>query len=574
MKKNKRMLPRCGAVLLAGALLTGTALAGPLCGQDPFIRKVRAVTPESSFQYSLSGGEAVITKYTGTETQVEVPSTLGGCPVTEIGSTAFRGCKTMETLSLPEGLRSIGDNAFYFCPALEEISLPSSLKSIGKNAFGLCQKLKNADLPEELETLGAGAFATCTGLQSVSLPSGLSCVESNTFNTCTSLQAVTLPQGLTAVGERAFYTCTALSGVTLPEGLETIGKEAFVGCSGMKSFEVSEGSEHFRAENGLLYSKDGATLVACPGGKEGAVKVPSGVLTIGACAFQDCDKVTDVTLPKGLTAIEAYAFSSCGGLDGMRLPTGVEQLGDEAFASTSLTNLTVPASVTSFGTRVFAYSGHLTIFGKTGTKAEEYANANQIPFAAAGTFTNCSYLSRSTIPTLTAVTVKGSAVYGKGESRYAYYYKKSGSSAWTSVGEKYGTLREVTLYLPTVTEYKVMVKVKDEQGRVKTKIMSIQVTAPSKSSLVNTSSVSALSLQKGETLTITGASTGGNGTVRYAFYMKKASSKGYTAIGEAFGTDVSVTCRPSFAQEYDIRVLCRDELGTVAIKQYRIRVNA
>lgn len=44
---------------------------------------------ESDYVYSVSGGEAMITGYTGSGTKITIPSTLGGYPVTKIDDGAF-----------------------------------------------------------------------------------------------------------------------------------------------------------------------------------------------------------------------------------------------------------------------------------------------------------------------------------------------------------------------------------------------------------------------------------------------------------------------------------------------------
>lgn len=45
-----------------------------------------AVNQEGDYDYDISNGKAIITKYTGSGGNVTIPSKLGGYPVTSIGS--------------------------------------------------------------------------------------------------------------------------------------------------------------------------------------------------------------------------------------------------------------------------------------------------------------------------------------------------------------------------------------------------------------------------------------------------------------------------------------------------------
>ena len=69
---------------------------------------------------------------------VSIPATLGGVKVTRIGWEAFRNCKGLTSVTIPEGVTYIDFNAFSHC-GLKSVTLPSSLKVIGWAAFGKCK---------------------------------------------------------------------------------------------------------------------------------------------------------------------------------------------------------------------------------------------------------------------------------------------------------------------------------------------------------------------------------------------------------------------------------------------------
>jgi len=93
-----------------------------------------------------------------------------------------------------------------------------------------------------------------------------------------------------------------------------------------------------------------------------------GVLTIeGTGAMWDYetvgpwgDAVTEVNLPEGLTYIGACAFEGCYLLTNITIPSTVEEIGHYAFYYTGLQSLYIPATVQVIGQEAFAYNYYLT----------------------------------------------------------------------------------------------------------------------------------------------------------------------------------------------------------------------
>lgn len=86
-------------------------------------------------------------------------SAVGGKPVkkvviksgcTSIGSYAFQSSSTnyIESVSLPDTLRTIGSDAFFLCKSLTEINIPSSVTNIYYFAFDGCSALEELTLSE------------------------------------------------------------------------------------------------------------------------------------------------------------------------------------------------------------------------------------------------------------------------------------------------------------------------------------------------------------------------------------------------------------------------------------------
>ena len=71
--------------------------------------------------------------------------------VRSIEKKAFSFCASLKTVTLSEGLEEIGEMAFWACKALEHVSIPSTVTEIGKNAFAGCENLKSVRIPRRFE---------------------------------------------------------------------------------------------------------------------------------------------------------------------------------------------------------------------------------------------------------------------------------------------------------------------------------------------------------------------------------------------------------------------------------------
>ena len=183
-----------------------------------------------------------------------IPPTINGLPVTTIGEEAFQNASITSAI-LPASVTLIERRAFYEA-ALQTIEMPG-IETLGFAAFAFCD-FTSITLPDSLQTLGNSAFSHCNSLKSVTLPASLQPIDDYAFSTCTSLTSITLPDNLQIIGQEAF-SATALTSVTLPDSLQTIGNQAFASCD--------------------LTS----------------VTLPASLQTIAEEAFGFCDRLTSIT---------------------------------------------------------------------------------------------------------------------------------------------------------------------------------------------------------------------------------------------------------------------------------------
>ena len=252
---------------------------------------------DGAFFYQIADGEATLTGcdwdamqadslYMFAEPQVslEIPATLGGCPVTSIGGGGF--CSLDGYLVdapfevvLPEGLRALDADAFADCYYAAKVTLPATLEIIPEGCFdrieaeidfpngnpryscengflidrdtqtllytapsshgnplpavrrlGDCSLMNwlwddddDPVLPDTLESVGSYIFYDC-GVTRVTFPDGITELSPYTFY-CTDLQEVHLPASLREIPDYCFWNCQLIA-LTIPDGVTRIGAHA------------------------------------------------------------------------------------------------------------------------------------------------------------------------------------------------------------------------------------------------------------------------------------------------------------------------------------------------------------
>jgi hypothetical protein len=189
--------------------------------------------------------------------------------VTSIGDSAFSGCSSLTSITIPDSVTSIGYMAFSDCDSLTdtyvnitdlaayaahnitsmilckkhlmiddteitELVIPDSVTSIGNWAFFGCTSLTSITIPDSVTSIGEAAFYGCISLTSITIPDGVTSIGVAAFCGCFSLTSITIPDGVTSIGEQAFLRCESLTSITIPDSVTEIGEHAFAGCESLK----------------------------------------------------------------------------------------------------------------------------------------------------------------------------------------------------------------------------------------------------------------------------------------------------------------------------------------------------
>ncbi|MBQ9468064.1 MAG: leucine-rich repeat domain-containing protein [Clostridia bacterium] len=305
------------------------------------------------------------------ESNVMIPSTHNGKPVTSIGNGAFYDCRGLTSVTIPDSVTEIGERAFYGCTSMTSVTIPNSVTSIGWGAFYNCTGLTSVTIPDSVTSIGGYAFCNCTGLTSVTIPDSVSSIGENAFEGCTGLTCVTIPDSVSEIGNWAFNGCTGLTSVTIPDSVTSIGRSAFYGCTNLNyntynnaKYLGNSSNPYFAlisaSSSDITYvtihtntkSIAGGAFSGCTGLT--SATIPDSVTSIGNGAFEDCTGLTSVTIPDSVTSIGGYAFYNCTGLTSVTIPDSVTSIGGYAFCNcTGLTRVTIPDGVTSIGELAF-----------------------------------------------------------------------------------------------------------------------------------------------------------------------------------------------------------------------------
>ena len=391
-------------------------------------------------------GTVTITNCLQNAVTCTVPDTIEGKPVTAIAPSAFAECYFLEEAVIPDSVTSIGQQAFSACSALETITLPEHVESFGAGVFDSCTALKEVTIPGGIAELPQATFYECSGLEKVDLPEDIQVIGSEAFYNCAALTEIILPEHTNTISDYAFEGCASLTKLALPAGVENIGEYIFHGCSALTAIEVDPENAVFSDQDGVLFTKDGVTLLRYPQAAPWTeYRVPDGCTQLTNGSFLDaagltgidlnqatvygqdtffrCTGLTEIVLPEGVTELAGYMFAYCSGLTSVTLPSTLKIVGLYSFyACGALEEVTVPEGTETIG----AYS----FFNCVGMKKLHLPDSiTEVGDGAMGYYAETEDTEPQKIADFKVVYNRNQAIYdfvelyglegtGKGESRW------------------------------------------------------------------------------------------------------------------------------------------------------------
>lgn len=218
--------------------------------------------------------------------------------VSQVGKAAFALCVSLvlDTINF-----RFSDEAFMKCENLSILTITdeSHLYVVPPAAFKDCKGLKDIRLPESVHSILHEAFLGCVNLRQIVFPVKLKEVDSRAFYECEQLRTVSLNDGLERIEHRAFAKCRELSEAYIPDSVTFIGEEAFCGCHSLNDVRFSANTKNIPPRC-FMWCKSLEF-----------VEIPSGVTSIAEEAFTQCQSLYYLELPSSIVNVDTDAFCRC-----------------------------------------------------------------------------------------------------------------------------------------------------------------------------------------------------------------------------------------------------------------------
>lgn len=193
----------------------------------------------------INGGkEYEISKYFEKITNVNIPETYNGIPITKIGDGLFDINRAVNRIMIPKTITSIGYSAFSGCKALCEIYYDGTLedwfdidtKDIFGNSVGygrgLCvdfyfkqcgeyKKIIDINIPNTFDYIKNYQFASW-GIERIYIPGSVQKIGVGAFSGCACLKDIIIDDGVKKIESSAFFYCESLKNITLPSTITEI----------------------------------------------------------------------------------------------------------------------------------------------------------------------------------------------------------------------------------------------------------------------------------------------------------------------------------------------------------------
>ena len=345
--------------------------------------------------------------------------------ITYIGNSAFSECDNLEDVNIPAQIENIGEYAFYNnAKRTTPIVLPATLKSIGYRAFSHNYIVESITFNEGLETIKGYAFSNCNAVKEIILPESITTLEYNAFEGCDAITEFRFPQNITIVPDGILYHCDQLQKVVLAEGTTRLGHDAFNYCPQLTDINVSTMNTLTSTGRYVFYNTGFTTMTLpnsitemdyCPFqscANLTSVNVPTGIDYVPYDFCESCPNLVSVTMHDGIRTIRHDAFYGCSSLQTIDLNDQITTIEYNAFRGCELLVLDkLPTALTFIGESAFYGDKAITaaIIVPTGvTKIDSYAfsgtsiTAVTLPEAitswGSGLFANCPQLKDVTLP--------------------------------------------------------------------------------------------------------------------------------------------------------------------------------
>ena len=249
-------------------------------------------------------------------TSVTLPNTI-----ISIYDSAFEGCSGLKSLDIPNSVTTIYDDAFCDCNGLTSLTIPNSVTSIGNYAFRGCASLTSITIPNSVTSIGYTAFARCSSLTSLTISNSITTIRDCTFSGCSRLTSLTIPNSITSIGKGAFSGCSSLTSIAIPNSVTVIDNEAFQDCSKLKYLELCDGNDEIFFRGNHAFANTSLEKIYV--GRD---------VTYASSPFKNNYNLKEIILGETVTTIYESLFESCTALKSLTIPSNIIEIKNNAFS--------------------------------------------------------------------------------------------------------------------------------------------------------------------------------------------------------------------------------------------------
>lgn len=160
-----------------------------------------------------------------------------------ICDNAFKDCRQLNAISIPDTVEIIGHGSFCRCRRLKSIQLPYSVKKIKGQCFWYCQDLTRAIMPK-IDYVSEELFVGCK-LEEFEIPESVTTLEKSCFASC-DFKDIIIPKYVKTIEKMAFFNCKKLETIQIESSiLEKIDEDAFKQCESIKRIYVPNGKKDY-----------------------------------------------------------------------------------------------------------------------------------------------------------------------------------------------------------------------------------------------------------------------------------------------------------------------------------------
>ena len=325
--------------------------------------------------------------------QSSITKIILGESFTQISTNAFKDCKKLEYVYIPDNISLFDSECFYGCRYLKMIHIPYNSYingcRLGIDLFYNCSSLKEfityrkgyvsednrcyiennvlklfahgvlSDeekayiIPDGIIEINRSAFRN-SNIESITLNSSTKTIGYYAFENCKNLQAIYNWDNVNVICGHAFSECSNLGEISLPSKLTKIGENGFTNCGQMYINNNLPNSVEIIGNNAF----EKCTKFKCIDDKPLNL---TNIKYIGTAAFSECKALTNIDINRNIKSINDRAFQYCENLENLNLIecTELTYIGSNAFEGCENYTgyLEIPTNVTSIGDCCFQNSG-------------------------------------------------------------------------------------------------------------------------------------------------------------------------------------------------------------------------